>query len=225
MSDGTAEGDALARLYRVRFPAAERAARDRLWAVLCAEFFQRFVGPDAVVLDLACGYGEFIRHIRAARRLAVDMNPDAARGLGPEVEFHQTAAERLTPIGDASVDVCFTSNFFEHLPDKATMSLVLAEVRRVLREGGRMIALQPNIRYLAAEYWDFYDHVLPLSHRSCREAFEQAGLRVTRLVPRFLPYTTRSRLPQHPALVRLYLRSPWAWRLLGKQFLIVGEKR
>jgi SAM-dependent methyltransferase len=217
--------DDLARLYRVRFPVEERAARDRLWAVLCAHFFQRFVRDGDAVLDLACGYGEFVRNIRAARKVAVDVNPEAAAGLPPDVEFHLTPADRLTAIGDATIDVCFTSNFFEHLPDKATMDRVLAEVRRVLRPGGRLIALQPNIRYLAGVYWDFYDHLLPLSHLSCREAFEHAGLTVTLLVPRFLPYTTRSRLPQHPGLVRLYLKSPWAWRVLGKQFLIVGEKR
>ena len=44
------------------------------------------------------------------------------------------------------------------------------------------------------------------------------------LVTRFLPYTTKSRLPQHPALVRAYLAFPPAWRLLGKQTLYVGER-
>ncbi len=216
--------DDLARLYRTRFPAEDRAARDRLWAVLCRDFFQRFVREGDTVLDLACGYGEFVRHVRAARKIAVDVNPEAAAGLPADVTFHLTPADRLTAIPDASVDVCFTSNFFEHLPDKPTMSRVLAEVRRVLRPGGRLVALQPNIRHLAGVYWDFYDHVLPLSHLSCREAFELAGLRVTLLVDRFLPYTTRSRLPQRPWLVRLYLRNRWVWRLLGKQFLIIGEK-
>jgi SAM-dependent methyltransferase len=221
----TPDVDELARLYRLRFPVEDRAARDRLWAVLCRDFFQGFVAEGATVLDLGCGYGEFIRHIRAGRKIAIDVNPDAGQGLPAEVAFHQTPADRLDAVPDASVDLCFTSNFFEHLPDKPAMSRVLAEVRRVLKPGGRLVALQPNIRYLAGEYWDFYDHLLPPSHLSCREAFEQAGLSVTMLVDRFLPYTTRSRLPQRPWLVRAYLRNRWAWRILGKQFLIVGEKR
>ena len=33
-----------------------------------------------------------------------------------------------------------------------------------------------------------------------------------------------ARLPQHPLLVRLYLRLRPSWRLLGRQFLIVGKK-
>ena len=31
----------------------------------------------------------------------------------------------------------------------------------------------PNIRYLAAEYWDFYDHYLPLSHLSLEEGLRR----------------------------------------------------
>jgi hypothetical protein len=44
------------------------------------------------------------------------------------------------------------------------------------------------------------------------------------IVPRFLPYTTRSALPQHQMLVALYLKIPILWRFLGKQFLVVGQK-
>jgi hypothetical protein len=31
-------------------------------------------------------------------------------------------------------------------------------------------------------------------------------------------------LPQHPALVRLYLAVPLAWRVLGRQFLVRGVR-
>jgi hypothetical protein len=82
----------------------------------------------------------------------------------------------------------------------------------------------PNIRYLAAEYWDFYDHYLPLSHLSLEEGLIQAGYDVHQIIPRFLPYTTRSILPQHPMLIQLYLKLPIVWRILGKQFLLVARK-
>jgi hypothetical protein len=52
----------------------------------------------------------------------------------------------------------------------------------------------------------------------------QADYEIERLIPRFLPYTTRSRLPQHPAFVALYLAVPFVWRILGKQFLVVARK-
>ena len=44
------------------------------------------------------------------------------------------------------------------------------------------------------------------------------------LIDRFLPYTTKSRLPAHPRLISLYLKAPFVWRFLGKQFFAVARK-
>jgi ubiquinone/menaquinone biosynthesis C-methylase UbiE len=214
----------VAAIYRHRFSERDLAAKDAIWKVLCEAFFQRFVPSGGTVLDLACGYGDFSRHIRAARRIAVDENIEAARHLPAEVAFHRAAAHDMDFLAPASIDVCFVSNFFEHLPDKAAMDAVLAEVRRVLKPGGLLIALQPNIRLIGGAYWDFYDHQLPLTDVSCAEGFVKNGFTVETVIPRFLPYTTKSRLPRAPAFVRLYLRVPLAWRVLGKQFLIVGRR-
>jgi ubiquinone/menaquinone biosynthesis C-methylase UbiE len=215
--------DELARLYRVRFTDAERARKDAIWRVLCERFFQRYVPPDATVLDLACGYGEFMRHIKAGRKIAVDLNPETRSLLPPDVEFHQTDAANL-PIDSASVHVCFSSNFFEHLPSKTRLDQVLNESLRVLRPGGLYVCMQPNLRYAPGEYWDYYDHVLPLTHLSCQEAFRKAGFEVIELIDRFIPFSTASRLPQAPWLVRLYLAFRPAWRLLGRQFVLVARK-
>jgi hypothetical protein len=51
-----------------------------------------------------------------------------------------------------------------------------------------------------------------------------AGFEVTAVIPRFLPYSFRGRLPSSPALARSYLRLPALWRVLGKQFLVLGTK-
>jgi SAM-dependent methyltransferase len=209
-------------LYAHRFDPAERAARARLWAVLCAEFFQRWVGPRATVLDLGAGYCEFINHIRCARRLAVDGNPAVVDHAAPGVEARCGRADQLDWLAAGSVDVVFASNFFEHLPDSGALLAVLAEARRVLRPDGRLLVLQPNIRYAYREYWDFLDHHLPLSHASMAEALVLAGFRVVELRPRFLPFSTKSALPSWPILVRWYLRIPLAQRLLGKQMFVVA---
>ncbi len=214
----------LAALYRHRFPEAELPQKFAIWKALCSGYFQKFVRPDHVVLDLACGYGEFINNIAAAEKHAVDLNPDAPRFLAPNIHFHAAPATELRGIADASMDVVFTSNFLEHLPDTKALEAVFSEVRRVLRANGRFLILGPNIRYLPGEYWDFLDHHLPLTHNSVAEGLAIAGFEVETVIARFLPYTTRSRLPQHPFLVRLYLKLPFAWRFLGKQFFLVGRK-
>jgi SAM-dependent methyltransferase len=182
------------------------------------------VPADATVLELGSGYGEFSRHIRARRKIAVDVNPGAGACLPPDVEFHPGTAEHLSAVASQSVDLCFSSNFFEHLPSKDALDRVLLEAKRVLKPGGRYVALQPNLRYAPGEYWDYYDHVLPLTHLSCSEAFAKAGFEVLEVVDRFLPFSTRSRLPQSPWLVRLYLALPLVWRILGRQFLIIARK-
>ena len=125
---------------------------------------------------------------------------------------------------EQGVDVAFVSNFFEHLPTKRDLLKTLTEVVRVLRPGGRLLILQPNIRYVGGAYWDFFDHELPLTERSLIEALELVGLKPIEVRPRFLPFTSKSAIPQHPALVWLYLKIPIMHRLLGRQSWIVARK-
>jgi len=87
-------------LYRHRFLDEDLPRKRLIWQVLCREFLQRHVGRDAVVLDLACGYGEFINAIEARVRHAADLNPDSPRHLDPGVIFHATSADRLDDIPD-----------------------------------------------------------------------------------------------------------------------------
>jgi hypothetical protein len=99
----------------------------------------------------------------------------------------------------------------------------LAEIRAVLKPDGRLIVLQPNIRYIGSAYWDFIDHRDAQTERSQVEAAHAAGFEVETLIKRFLPYTTKTRLPRSGWLVRSYLRLPIAWRLMGKQTLLVAR--
>ena len=97
------------------------------------------------------------------------------------------------------------SNYLEHLASADAVVSQLKVVRDVLRPGGRVIVLQPNIRLVGGAYWDFLDHKTPLTERSLEEAAQTAGLETERLITRFLPYTTKSRFPQRGWLVRGYL--------------------
>ena len=51
--------------------------RRAVWGVLVSDFFSRFIAPDAAVLDLGCGYGDFINAVQARTRLAMDLNPSS----------------------------------------------------------------------------------------------------------------------------------------------------
>ncbi|KAB0637201.1 class I SAM-dependent methyltransferase [Burkholderia stagnalis] len=214
----------LALLYRKRFADHVLARKDAIWRTIYGSFLKRYVAPGDTVVDVASGYGEFINHVRARRRIAIDLNPDARRSLEAGIEFHQAAATQVGELVAGQADLLFTSNFLEHLPDKATLDTFLGSVRRALKPGGRYLILGPNLRYLAGAYWDFYDHHLGLTDKSLAEALHLAGFEIERSIDRFLPYTTQGALPTHPALVWLYLRLPPVWPLLGKQFFIVARK-
>jgi SAM-dependent methyltransferase len=127
-------------------------------------------------------------------------------------------------LADEVLDLVFTSNFFEHLPDKASLARTLAEIRRCLKPGGRLVALGPNIKFLHGQYWDFWDHYLPLTELSLAEGLAVAGFGIERVVGRFLPYKMSSGPPYPLLLLRLYLRLPLLWRLFGRQFLVVALK-
>jgi len=214
----------LSAIYRDRFNRTGLQRRDGVWRILCRSYFNKIIGADQVVLDLACGYGEFINNAAAKRRIAIDLNPDAPSFLDRGVEFHLCDAANMNVIENASVDAVFASNFLEHLPDKETCNRVFREVLRVLRPGGRFMAMGPNIRHCYAEYWDRFDHILPLSHRSLEEGLIQAGYEMERCIPRFLPLTMEGGLPTADWLVRLYLTVPIVWPIMGKQFLVIARK-
>jgi SAM-dependent methyltransferase len=210
-------------IYRNRFARTE-VRRNRVWQVLTRHFFQKWVRETDVVVDLGAGYCEFINNIRGGHKYAIDLNPATRHKASEDVTVLSEDVSRPWSLTSESVHVVFTSNFFEHLPSKQALTHCLSEIYRVLHSGGFLIALGPNIRYCYDVYWDFFDHSLPLSDRSMREAMEAAGFRVEFIIPRFLPFTMQGKLPSWNVLVRLYLLAPSAWRMFGKQFLIVVRK-
>ena len=90
---------------------------------------------------------------------------------------------------DGSLNVVFTSNFFEHLPDKAALGRTLEEIFRCLAPNGKLIAMGPNIKHLPGKYWDFWDHHLALTETSLSEGLTNRGFEIAKCVGKFLPYT------------------------------------
>lgn len=215
------EGHVLRRLYERRFRSQERSRND-MWQVLCREFFQRWVPRDATVVDLAAGHCEFINAIVAETRIAVDLNPAVVHYAAPGVRPVICDSTDLHELPTGSIDRVFVSNFFEHI-GRSEILATLDEARRVLRPNGKLLVLQPNIRYCARDYWMFFDHITPIDDRALQEACELQGFRIDLCIPRFLPFTTQSRVPADPRLVRLYLRVPVAWRVMGGQAFLVAS--
>ena len=213
----------LQREYQRRFAGTEMY-RNQIWSRLVSAFFQTWIPAESAVLDLGCGYGEFINHVQARAKYAMDLNPDARSKLNQEVEFFLHDCSVKWPLPAESLDVIFSSNFFEHLPSKEVLSSVIGNATYCLKPKGRLICLGPNVKYLAGAYWDFWDHQIPLSDRSLQELLEINGLQIVKVWSRFLPFTMSGGFRPSPIFVDLYLKCPWIWPLVGRQFLIVAQK-
>lgn len=203
------------KIYQARFDPAMIAAKRELWNVLVEQFLQPYVPTDASVADIGGGYCEFINAVRCRKKYVVDLNPDVRSYAAPDVEII---------ISDASLDVAFASNFFEHLPSNEVLFEVLVEIRRVLKRDGKLLIIQPHIKYAYREYWDFIDHHLPLTENSLGEALIVTGFRVAECIPRFLPFSVSSSPSRSTKLLKLYLKMPLAWKVFGKQTFMVGVK-
>ena len=136
----------------------------------------------APVLDLGCGRGELLLLLREAGVEATGVDGDAAlvqaatrRGLKV---LHGDVLEVLRSQESGSQGAVTAIHFFEHLTP-ATLATVLAEVRRVLRPGGLVIAECPNphtLRVGAAFFWQDPTHSRPLLPETLELFLKAAGL-------------------------------------------------
>jgi ubiquinone/menaquinone biosynthesis C-methylase UbiE len=209
-------------IYRRRFDP-DKKFRNEMYTILCKNFFQKYIPEESSILEIGAGYCEFINNIRAKKKIALDVNPDIRIYAKDNIQVIIGKSTQIENIDDESVDRVFVNNFFEHIT-KPDIIRTLDEIRRVLKPKGELLVLQPNFRYCSQDYWMFFDHITPLDDRSLAEALEISGFSVKDCIPRFLPYTTKSRLPKSLLALKVYLRLPVIWKLFGKQAFIQAEK-
>lgn len=198
-----------------RFRFDER--REVLWKALCDFCFSPLVPHGGHVLELGAGYCHFINNVRGGRKTAVDISPVAAAHAASGVAVHTGSVTDLGFLPDASVDLAFASNLFEHL-SQADFALCLAGLRRKLKPGGQLVILQPNYRKAYKEYFDDYTHISVYSDVSLCDFLRANGYQILECRPGFLPFSIVSRLPVNRHLIRLYLWSPW--KPFAKQMLL-----
>ena len=129
------------RLWR---PGAGDLVRLRTW-----DIFDRYLPPTGHVLDVGGGPGTHAAHLagRGYDVTLVDPVPRhlerarrrARAGGGPAFEvLHGVAAD--LPRGDGTVDAVLLMGPLYHLVERHERAAALAEARRVLRPGGRLVA-------------------------------------------------------------------------------------
>ncbi|MCB0829052.1 MAG: methyltransferase domain-containing protein [Solirubrobacterales bacterium] len=134
---------AFTRLYD---PIMALTMREGVWRSLVADRLASRTGPDSTIVDVGAGTGtlalQVADRIPGVNLVAVDGDPaalDIGRGKDPEstIEWVEGQAEAL-PAEDRSADACVISLVLHHLKP-ATKAQALAEAKRVLKPGGKLI--------------------------------------------------------------------------------------
>lgn len=108
-----------------------------------AQAVSQHLPVNAKVLDVGCGDGEFVRHLRArlpeSSVVGVDISTEEiararARFDDGKTDFYRTKAEQL-PFGDGTFDGVVSHMALMLIP---SLDRALGEVRRVLRPGGTL---------------------------------------------------------------------------------------
>jgi protein-L-isoaspartate O-methyltransferase len=137
------------------------AGRDFWWNLDQLELCARRIGLDDVrsVLDVGAGVGHWGRLLAnvlpaEATLVGVDREPRwveeasqraATAGLAERFSYRQASVERL-PFEDASFDLVTCQTVLIHVPDPRA---AIAEMVRVVKPGGVLLACEPNNRALS----------------------------------------------------------------------------
>lgn len=138
--------------------------------------------PPGRLLDVGCGQGRFLDHMRRMGWLVEGVEPDpraakTARAMyGITVHVSDLAAVRYP---DKHFDAIAMNHVIEHVHDPIAL---LQECRRILRPGGVLVAVTPNIRSWGhrqfARNWMNLDpprHLQLLSPANLKRCAELAG--------------------------------------------------
>jgi SAM-dependent methyltransferase len=195
-------------------------SRRGVWREI-VRYVRKDTGDVGILVELGTGYCDFINQFPAKRKIGYDIRHQVLKFAEAGVDIRTESAAELSGIENDSVDLVFASNFMEHLwPEEH--DVLLPRISDVLRHRGRLILIQPNYLLNPEHYFDDETHRTIFSDENIIPFLEGYGLRVLRLIPKFLPFSMKSSLPKWPFLVRLYLNSP-VKPLAGQMYVVAAK--
>ncbi len=216
---GTGSADGVYRPGYFETRLAQDPNREVVWRHIC-DYLSRWIPADSDVLELGAGWCDFSNAVTARSVTAMDIDATVVKAAKPGVQAVVGDCTDLSRFEDGSFDCVLASNLLEHL-ERADTERLLAEAKRVLRPGGRLLLIQPNFRLNPNEYFDDYTHVAIFTDRSLRDLLAASGWTIDQVFARFLPLTMKSRGAGLSFLVPWYLRSPI--KPLAGQMLVVAS--
>lgn len=119
----------------------EQSDPDRFYRMLAVDSVEQVARfhdlADQLVLDVGGGPGYFADAFRSggARYVSVDADAGEMSAAGLATGGSVLGSALALPFSDSSVDLCYSSNVLEHVPDPWAMG---REMLRVTRSGGRV---------------------------------------------------------------------------------------
>lgn len=196
--------------------------RSVVWKEIVRYLESRFEMGDSI-LEVGCGYGDFISNVKAPNRFAVDLDDSMGKYLPKDVVFKASSIVEIEKLfAKESMSFIFSSNLLEHL-SRNEIDRFFETAHSLLRPNGLLGIMMPNYKRAFREYFDDYTHVTPISDIGLADWLAASGYTKLYLHPGFMPFSVKdSWIPITPFLVFMWLRSPLKPR--GKQMLIIVRK-
>ena len=186
---------------------------------LVAWYFD-LLGPAQLVLDLGCGTGDIgrlkPRDVRCV--VGVDRSELALRfAVRHEAVCVWDGESGTLPFRDQVFDAIVAKDVLEHLPRPW---MIVSEMHRVLRCGGRVVVSVPRAQ--AKAVWDDYTHLRGFTRRALRSLFEDQGFETGRLLRMGgVPMAGRLRLVR--VLPKLLVVPPMNWLFWSNHMLVATK--
>ncbi len=134
--------------------------------------------PDAFLVDLGCGRGDFLKIATdlSIECFGIDSNEDML-GVASQLDFNvekADALEYLTRQEDNSLDILSAIHLIEHF-NSGYLIKIIDQIERVLRPGGLVILETPNPENIIVSTCNFYmdmSHVKPLPPQLLKFIFQ-----------------------------------------------------
>lgn len=149
---------------------------------LCTRIIDRYCkdGGCGRILDIGCGTGELTKSLEIFGDVfGADYSPDALafckkRGISRLIRI---SAER-TGLKSNSFSLIVAFGLIEHLDEDR---LFLAEMRRILKEGGHLVILTSAFQFLWSSHDEMVHHKRRYTRGSLKKMMEKEGFRVNKI--------------------------------------------
>lgn len=168
------------RFTRERFDWLRQVETGHFWHAPRRQLLLRLVEahlkPEGLALDVGCGSGRLVSTLRSRGYSAYGVDPHAASAETDRDGFTVGQAEHL-PYRSGAFDLVSALDLLEHVDDE----VALAEIARVLRPGGVLVASVPGYTWLWSERDVRAGHRRRYDRRGLRCLLQRGGFEIQQM--------------------------------------------